>query len=482
MSTDLYNKLFGKDEEYVDEDENQKIIEEMENPDEIDAAIEVVSEKIEETVKESETSSNVKSEPSEKSSDEEGGEDTSDKDKTDAEKKAGEDTSKKDEIKSDGEHDDKSKTGEDGAGEFKLTNKVIESKPEDVRGILEKYKDKDRSEIAKAAASAIALKSPYTKDNQAVVDSIMKGFESKSDDELLDILIDTQKGTGLTEPRTVSKYESQEIDLPSLPQENEQLQNALNKEVLTRLKNKYPSMPDVETMDSPEFTEFVRDLNNDKPLNKLKQDMDNIEKEVGTELSKVIFIEQNLSNLYQDSPSEVLPLLTDEKYPRLKALNDEPMAVLVDDVKDEIKEIEEHLSHYGLKPEDIGVDFTIKEDDKGFPSNPILNELITLGKNPDGSLIPNNEIIGVHAATFWLNKGKLVEKFKEKYESKIITTFVANSSATDKVTKETLKDSTLREAGGSSSGGGKTSITEERIENEENPAELDKMIASLGGN
>jgi len=447
---ELYEQLNSGDDESRD-----KVIKEL-TPEENKVALEILEEKIDATPDEDNPSLS------------EGPDDSDDTDTDNLEDDKSKDVKGKDDP-----NDDK---------EFQLTEEEIEKQPEADRGILANFKGKSKDEIAQAAAHAVALKSPYLKDNEKAIAVMKEQFLEKSGDELIKILVDTQRGVGKADEKEFTvKTESQKIDLPELPEDDPEIKAVIEKETLKRLKSLYPNMPDVDSMNSEEYLEWRRDLDADTPDNDYRSDRAQTEKAVKDELSKIVYIQKHLPNLYQTSPNEVLPLLTPENLPRLKALNDDPMSVLVQDISKEIETIRNGLKKYGLTEKDLGMDLTITKDESGLPYNEILNKLIMEGTTEDGKPIPSNKIIGQRGKTFWLRQGELARKFKEEFDDKILTAFVSKKTQTDIKHKEKLKSETLREGSQRGQGGKKVLTVEDiqRLSPEENKAllaELEKTI------
>lgn len=459
---DIYNKMLG-----AEEDSRDKVIKEL-PPDELKEAISILEEKIDEIPDEDNPSFSKESDDSDKTDTDNSDDDT---------KKEG------DENKEGDKKDDDTPPPDGDDKDFLLTQDLIEKQPEENRGILANFKDKNKDEIAQAAAHAVAMKSPYLKDNEKAIAVMKEQFLEKTGDELINILVDTQKEVGKAEPKK-EEFKAEpvkEIELPDMPEDDPEIKKILEKETLKRLKAKYPNMPDVDSMASEEYLEWRRDFDADNPDNEYKSDRSQTEKIVKDELSKIVYIQKNLPNIYQDSPNEILPLLTKENLPRLKALNDDPMNVLVQDIGKEIETIRKGLEKYGLTEKDLEMDLTITKDESGLPYNEILNKLIMEGTASDGTPIPSSKIIAQRGKTYWLKPGELARKFKDEFDDKILTAFVSKKTQTDKQRKEKLKDETLRE--GSQRGlGGKKVLTVEDIhklspdENKAFLAELERSI------
>jgi len=460
--TDLYADMLNKGSK--DEDKEIQAIKEM-NPEEVAEAIKILDEKIDGTLEDKETPAKESTETEPKAKD------TSDDTKVEEGKKPEEEAEPEKEVEEKEKEKDK---------DFKLTEELISKQSEEDRGILNNYKDKSKDEIAQAVAHAVAMKSPYLKDNEEMIAQMKEQFLEKSGDELIKILVDVQREAGKSESQAALKPKVEPIEFPVIPENDPEIKKILEKETLKRLKIKYPNMPEVESMNSEEYKEFRRDLDVDNPDNEFRTHKTQAEEIVKEELSKVIYVQKNLPNLYEESPQEVLPLLTPETLPRLKALNDNPYGVLVEDLQTEIENIRKGLKKYGLTEADLGVDLTITKDDKGNPFNAVFNKLITVGTNEKGEAIPSNDIIGRRGKTFWLKPGALARKFREEYDDKILTEFVNKKTQGDRLQKDKVKEATLREASGRGSGGSKI-LTVEDIE-KASPDQVKKIIADMEKN
>ncbi len=185
--SEIYNKLFNN-ESSIEEDEIKKKIEKIENPEELKEAIKLLDEKIS------------------------GKEEIQDEPFTDTSSKGTE-------------------TTDTPEREFILTEEIINNHPEDVRGILSKYRDKNAEEIAKAVANAIALKTPYLKGNEKVIEQIKEDFINKNPEELIEILIDTQREVGRQESGITEQQPEIESEIfPDIPEEEPGIKEYLEKE------------------------------------------------------------------------------------------------------------------------------------------------------------------------------------------------------------------------------------------------------------
>ena len=253
MDNDKQNKNLNQDD--LTDEERIDLIDQMEDPEEIKATIEIYGERIDGT-DDSDTSS-TDDETSKK-------EDTSSKEKSDKEdKKVDNDKAKTDDK--DGEADNLDKK------DFTLTEDEINKKPEDDRAILNKYKDKTKEDIAKATANAIVMKSAHLKGNQKYIDMLTQDLMDKPNDELLNTLIETQRESGRVEEEE-GKPTQIKLELPSLPKDDANIQSALDNKTLDLLKEKYkdsssPIPEEVTSFNDEKYKEWRRDLNVDEPDN-----------------------------------------------------------------------------------------------------------------------------------------------------------------------------------------------------------------------
>ncbi len=238
-------------------------------------------------------------------------------------------------------------------------------------------------------------------------------------------------------------------------------------------------------MDSEEYKEWRRDLDIDNPDNNFREDLKTIKETVKQDISKIIFVQEKLPNLYEQSPTEILPILTQENLPKLKKLNDDPMSVFVEDLKEEIEVIKNNLKKFNLTEADLGIDLSISYDENGYPTNEVINQILVKGFTPDGIPIPNQDIISVKKGKtrdyiYWLNKGQLAKSFKEQFEDKILTAFFEKKAGQESSLRNKLKRETLKEGSGGRSSNSKNNVyTLEDIEKIDNPEVLKKIIAEL---
>lgn len=434
-----------KEKQFVEEDERILNIKKMENPEEVKAAIELLSDQIDKEV-ETETEALAKSQ----------------------------------------EHE------EDKTEKSFITDEIINGQPEEIRETLAKFKGQEKTQLIETIAKSIAgnSTSPF-KDDQKIIDAYKAGLSEKSDEDLLKLIVDNPTYVA-PEDKAIAKDEKtkifaepKKIELPEIPKDDPAIKSALEKETLKRLKALYPNMPEVDSMESEAYKDWRRDLDADNPDHNFKDDLKNTKDKVDSELSRILYIQKELPNLYEESPAEVLNLLNETNLPRLKALNDNPMEVLVQDLGDEIKAIRANLAKYGLTEKDLvdetgkPMDFTIIKDDKGDPFNPIFNDIITSGKDSQGNAIPSKEIIGSRGNAFWIKQGSVARKFKEVYEDKILTAFTTKKISNAKLQKEKLKDDVLVDIKSDGLDRKTNVVTLEDIRNEQDPKKLAKIIAEL---
>jgi hypothetical protein len=461
----MENLLDEKDKDFIEEDPRSEVINNLSDLEEVHAAQELLEEKYAEPGKDT---SAVEKEPDTSKDNTDTSDLNKDKTKTpeeiEAEKVAAEEAAKKLEAE---------KT-------FTLTDELIEKQPEQDREILKKYTGKGKSDLAKAAANAIALKSPYLKDNEEAIAAVAKKIEALPDDEILKTLIDNQKeigksplGADTTEKQVVDK--PVKIELPSLPDNDPKVQEILDKEVVKKLKAKYPSMP--EDMNSVEFKEWERDLLDEGGLTKANQfleDSKSAKSVIKTELQKVLYAQTQLPNLYNESPSEVLHLMTDENLPKLKNLNDNYRTENNKAATQEVEQIKAALGKYGISEKDLEVDLTLTPDANGSLFNKDLNALLY---DTNGNIDPN--IVGFIGKVPVLKKGQLVKKFIYEHNPQILTLLVANKSKQSQVEIEKLKSDALKTVGASNTTGNKNQDNGNGIINITSPEKLKKVQADL---
>jgi len=361
---------------------------------------------------------------------------------------------------------------------FTLTDELIDKQPEDKREMLKNFSGKSKSDLAKAAANAIAVKSPYIKDNEEAIAAIAKKIEGLPNDEVIKTFIDSQSEVGKSAldmggPAPKEKEIPVKIELPTLPDNDPKVQEILNKEVTKKLKSKYPSMP--EDMDSVEFKEWERDLLDEglSKANQFVEDMKVAKSGIKTELQKVLYAQTQLPNLYNESPTEVLSLMTDENLPKLKNLNDNYRTENNKAATAEVEQIKSALGKYGITEKDLEVDLTLTPDSNGSLFNKDLNALLF---DTNGNIDPN--IVGFIGKVPVLKKGQLVKKFIYEHNPQILTLLVSNKSKQSQAEIERLKTDALKTVGGGG-GGGNSDTKISGVETITDPAKLAKVKADL---
>ena len=430
--------FYTKEPNFIEEDdERSEVIKSLTDSEEVDAAIELAKEKIFAP----ETTDNAEGtpEPEEKLPD-------NSEEPTEPETKA-------DETKA-----DETVKPED----FILTDEIIDKSP--AKAMLSNFRGKGKDELAKAAANAIAMKNPYLKDNKEAIDAITNQIKGYDNDKLISTLIETQSETG--------RKESPKVELPQLPENDERVSAILNQETIKRLQKKYPEMPG--DMNSIEYREWRRDLEDENPDNVFKEDLQSIRKGVSGELQKVVYAKYNLDNLYADSPQEILPEMTDEnKITELKNLNDNWREINNKDFTEEVEQIKSELQKFGLSEKDLGLDFSLTKDSEGTLYNKYLSSLFYSGDKPD----PN--VIGIKGKIPFLKKGELLKKFILQNHLPITNQVILRRMQENSQKVENLKKENLNDLGGLKSGGAKPVLTSKVITEETDPLKLEKMLADL---
>jgi hypothetical protein len=236
----------------------------------------------------------------------------------------------------------------------------------------------------------------------------------------------------------------------------------------------YEDIP--EDLESEDYKEWERDLQDKGGLRKAEQfltDLRKVESTVKTELQKVVYAQTNLTNLYVDSPSEILPALTDENLPKLKKLNDNSESINNEIYEQEISLINQELEKFGVSAEDLKVDLTLTKDKDSLLFNPTLNGLMYKGNQIDPDVYTRIGKINV------LKKGQLAKKFRSEYVPQILTVIAGKGLQSAKKEIERLKDDKLNTLGNSRTAGSKTVVNAENIQNVYDDAQLDKLAEDI---
>lgn len=450
--------------DFFPEDPKHDVIKNLRDPEEIDATIELLEEKIDASEKGSASDDSESDKPKEKESgSSEESEETTSKDQ---------ETEKSSDKEEEKEGEKETPSPEEGDENQFVTDEFINNQPEEDRKLFESLKGKSKADLAKTAANAIAMKSPYLKGNEEAINAVAKKLEGYSDEELTKAFVDTQRETGRSDKP--SETIPEKVELPKLPEDDPKVRGILDKEVIKRLKKnpKYSEMPGDMTGD--EYKEWRRDLNDEDPDNTFIKDLSEVKSKVNNELQKVVYAETNLQNLYNNSPDEILPLLSDDSsIPKLKHLNDNYKDILHKSVNNEIGLIKDALKQYDITLEDLGVDLSLTTDADGLPFNESLNKLIYNGNQLDHKIIRTVGKVPI------LNKGELAEKFISKNNAAILNQLVAKKATKDKTTVEKLKEENLNTLGGSHTRGEREVLQPQDIKGTTDPNKLDKILADL---
>lgn len=312
--------------------------------------------------------------------------------------------------------------------EFSVTQELIEKQPEENRAMLTSFLGKNKEDLAKAAANAIALKNPYLKDNQEAIDAIAVKLKAGTDEEIVKTFIETQRVVGKSETvETKAPEKPAKVELPDL-EDTPEVRNVIQKETIKKLKEKYPGMP--EDVNSVEHKEWLRDLQDEdlKKAIEYTQDIKSFENDVKTDYKKVVYLKNNWSKINNE---------------RLES---------------EVKGIQENLKKLGLTDKDLGVDLTLTKNKDGLLENPILNDLAYNGDYADPYVIA---YVG-DLAFFRNDKDKsgrtpLVKKFFYEKNLDIISILNSRESINTKKEIERVRDTNLntlhdQPAGGKSPG------------------------------
>lgn len=148
------------------------------------------------------------------------------------------------------------------SSKFVLTDEVINSYPEEYRGVLSKYKGKDESEIIKALVNANKLISK--RQEQSTVES---KIETESKNEVIP--------------------------------ETDEVKTLLDTEIIKRLKTEYKDFPD--SLEDVNF--FLRDKFDEDPMayTKVVQTIQDTKEAVNNDYKRVLYLQNNYQQLNQES-------------------------------------------------------------------------------------------------------------------------------------------------------------------------------------
>jgi hypothetical protein len=443
----------GQEEaDFIEEDERSEEIKKQTDPKEILKTQEELMSKYDEPEKD------TSSEPKESE------EETEDKPGSSKDKTETEDPPEKDE--SDKPDDE----------QFVLTEDFIKAQPEENREILNKYAGKGKEELAKATANAIALKNDYLKDNEKAIEAVAEKLAELSEEEIVERLVGTQREVGKTEEEE-SEPEPEitpTISLPDLPKDDPKISEMVNKEIVKRMKEKYPEMP--EEIGSAEYMEWEREIQDSKGargMKKLLSDFDEVENYVNTDFRKAAYAQTNLENLWVESPSEVLEFIDDDSLPKLKYVNDNFIKINNDLMKDEVARIKKELETLDLTEQDLGVDLTLTEDESGSLTNPTLNGYFYVGDSNEVDYSLINQMGKIRL----LKKGSLASKFLNQNYIKLINQVSDRKTQSDGLKREKLKDETLSSVKKSSPGA--KQVAEDDVRKITDPAKIAKIMEEL---
>lgn len=464
----------GQEEtDFVEEDPRGEVIRDLTDPDEIKAAQELLEEKYDESPDGGTSSGKPEPKP------EESGEDTSGDKPTDKTvesnegKKPEESEAKKQTPPAEDGKKPEEKTDPPAEGEFKLTQEMIDAQPKSNQDILSKYKDKSKSEIAKAAANAIAMKNDYLEDNEKAIEGIAEKLEALPEADLLDQLLLTQRQTGVNPD--IQLDNEMEVELPELPEDDPQIQEIVDQQVIKRMKKLYPDFPD--DLNGPGYLEFEREIQDEKGqkgVNKLISDMQTASGEIGNDLKSYLYAQKNLNNLYVESPTDVFNHLNDYSVGQLKNINDNFVTLNNNALTDNVKIIEKELQKADLTLADIGVDLKLEPDENGSLFNDTLHSLLFKGENQlDGELTQRLGKIVL------LKGDKLAQKFLNANNMKILSAIKNKSVSRDSLERERLKDENLNNLTAGAGSGSKATTETTDVTKITDPAELKRIQESI---
>lgn len=421
--------------EEIEEDEQIKVIEGMTDNEDIKAAQEIIFDELDETpITEGETSSKK-----------EAGTETDlskakEKPETLAENQELTDEAKK-------KADEEAATKKSEEDKFVLTDEYIKKQSEEDQGILNKYVNKPKEELAKTVANAVAFKNPYLKDNAEAIKAIQDKLLLKTSEELVKDLIETQRETGSKTQEIKQEPVKSEIpdELPELPADNETLTKIISSETTKRLLAKYPTMPSDTT--SQEYKDWLNDYeidNGKEKLNQFFREKYSIEDRVKNEAKRLVYLENNYIKINNSRAEK------------------------------EVADIKEELKKLGITEKEIGIDLSLTKDDKGSYYNKHLNDLLLKGDIADPDII---QFVGQIPL---LKPGSLVSKFILYNNPKILNAITQKTIADHKQQIEKVKSENLNTLGSQSTAGiGSKTITVDQIEKMTNRDDIRKVQEDL---
>jgi hypothetical protein len=451
---DIYTDFEKEEKDDIDlnDDKQIDVINELNNDDDIEAAKQLINEELANPEADTFASSESKKEPEPPKV---GDKDTSGKTKDKAEQA---------EIKSTG--DDKTKAESvKPAGEFILTEDKINSYPEEVRGILNKYKGKTRAEIEKAIANAVIFKTGQDP-IQALIDTQKETGKAKQPEQLSKPATFPKPGElpALEENEEVNKAISDEAvkrlrqtKFPDMPENlnSEEGKNWINAAALRQLRARYPGLP--SDPGSIEYQDFLRDLNNESV--EKAQDFLYDKRQAA----------QNIQNEFVNTSSNVKKDLQQLIYVQrnYKSINNARL-------ENEVEAIKKELNQLGLTEKDLGIDLDLQKDESGALYNAHLSPMMLNGETADSN------VIGYFGQFPILKENKLREKFLYANNIKILNLLAGKRVQDSHKETERLKDSNLNTLGGSrSSGAPGDALTLDKINSLTDEGALKKEKARL---
>jgi len=348
-----------KPEQKVDEDLDAQIevIDEMTDPEEIEATKQMLEDEFDKDYKGESDSTETDAKEDAKKADTEAGKeaDTDAENKSDKADKA-EDNKADEKAEIDADKDDKKANADKDEyavfdSDFKLTEDVLNQLPDNLKKTLAKYTGKGVPDLLKALVNKEKMLGGAKKENTAA-----------AIDEL-----DLELGKDAEDAGSVNEAAASVDD--------EKIAEVSAKLVKNVLKTKYPELPD--DFDGEDYNDFLRDLQDESPQKvyeffaEKKKAEDKVSKDMDNALNLV------------------------KNHKRINA----------DLMKDELRNIGDYVAKLGIKPEDVELNLELRND-KG-ELNPLVVNLLT---GEDGSLDPKvhrrvNDKISI------IQKGELLKKF-----------------------------------------------------------------------
>jgi len=264
---DLLSDAFDSEKDDFEDVEEQKVLEDLTDEEEIQAAKEIIKEELGEPGKDTSTNSDKKNEAANEP----------EKDTSESSKEGKENPEDKGEGKSKEEEDvnPENKPQEKGHAEQPVLNEqILNELPEDLRGALKKYEGKSLLDIAKALGNA-------------------------------------QKLIGKKQTKVEELLSTKQKEFPPLPKDDEKITEQIDEAVLNELRHKYPDVPSIK--DKDEYLDYIRDLQDEDPEKFVRfiTDKENIRQSVEADMKRSFYIAENYTAINEERLNSEIEAIKD---------------------------------------------------------------------------------------------------------------------------------------------------------------------------